>query len=292
MPAHRASCHEACRDYFALSRYHEVMGLDWKRYEVVLGPGGRVRCEPDWRLTREWSERLYDHDLWLVWAGRGRMEVDGRPVDLRAGVCLWMRPGSLYLADHEVDQPLGVSFQHFELVDRRTGRSPGRSALPGAIGAMVDYAYGDAVLRRVRELERGEPAGEVARQLLRGLLMDFERGPTRQMSGTDRRHHDVVRAAAMKMDSSPAQSWDIGQLARQAGYSADHFTRIFREHLGQTPQAYATAARLARARQLLAESPMNISQIAEALGYRDVYYFSRQFTQHEGQSPRVYRRSL
>ena len=52
------------------------------------------------------------------------------------------------------------------------------------------------------------------------------------------------------------------------------------------------AARLARARQLLAETGLTISQIAETLGFRDVFFFSRQFTQRTGQTPSAYRAAL
>jgi transcriptional regulator GlxA family with amidase domain len=47
--------------------------------------------------------------------------------------------------------------------------------------------------------------------------------------------------------------------------------------------------RIQRAATLLSESSLTISQIADAMGYRDVYFFSRQFKQKMGQSPRTYR---
>ena len=49
---------------------------------------------------------------------------------------------------------------------------------------------------------------------------------------------------------------------------------------------------VSRARQLLAETGLTISQIAEALGFRDVFFFSRQFTQRTGQTPSAYRATL
>ncbi len=70
------------------------MALNWDTLSVQLAKGcGRVRCEPGWRLARRWSQRLTDLDLWFVWAGRGMMEMrDGRRLELRPGVALWMRP--------------------------------------------------------------------------------------------------------------------------------------------------------------------------------------------------------
>jgi AraC family transcriptional regulator of arabinose operon len=53
---------------------------------------------------------------------------------------------------------------------------------------------------------------------------------------------------------------------------------------------FAIRQRVQRAQQLLRGSSMQISEIADALGYVDVYFFSRQFKQATGVSPSTYRR--
>lgn len=50
--------------------------------------------------------------------------------------------------------------------------------------------------------------------------------------------------------------------------------------------------KIARAKEYLRESDYNISQIAEKLGYDNVYYFSNQFKAREKMSPLEYRRSV
>jgi len=80
-------------------------------------------------------------------------------------------------------------------------------------------------------------------------------------------------------------------MASQAGYSPDHFSRLFKRILGISPQAHAIRVRIDRARQLLIESSLTISQIADALGYDDVFFFSRQFKARTGQTPGQYRQS-
>jgi transcriptional regulator GlxA family with amidase domain len=49
--------------------------------------------------------------------------------------------------------------------------------------------------------------------------------------------------------------------------------------------------RLERARTLLEETSMPIGQIAHALGYEEVFLFSRQFKQQYGYSPRQARQN-
>jgi transcriptional regulator GlxA family with amidase domain len=52
------------------------------------------------------------------------------------------------------------------------------------------------------------------------------------------------------------------------------------------PVAYRTALRLARARELLATTAMNVGAVARATGFADPLYFSRAFRRRFGISPR------
>jgi len=58
-----------------------------------------------------------------------------------------------------------------------------------------------------------------------------------------------------------------------------------------SPHAYLLQCRATSARRLLGETDLPIKSIAQQLGYRDVYFFSRQFRQMTGVPPAVYRHS-
>ncbi|MCF7839127.1 MAG: hypothetical protein K9N49_10920, partial [Candidatus Marinimicrobia bacterium] len=60
--------------------------LTWQ-YE--LGRIFSVRCEPAWSLAPGWGAHLRDCDLWIVWAGRGRMRLRTGEIALRPGLCIW-----------------------------------------------------------------------------------------------------------------------------------------------------------------------------------------------------------
>jgi len=67
--------------------------------------------------------------------------------------------------------------------------------------------------------------------------------------------------------------------------------RRFRPATGVSLYAHAVRARVAAAGRLLVETDQPIAAIAEHLGYRDVFFFSKQFRRHAGLSPAAYRAS-
>lgn len=99
----------------------------------------------------------------------------------------------------------------------------------------------------------------------------------------------LVLAEADRIRRNPAADYRLAELARRAGLSVPHFVRLFRSQLGCTPGRLMIHERVQRARRLLRESDSKLELIAEQAGYRDVFYFSRQFRSVTGLTPGEYR---
>ena len=67
--------------------------------------------------------------------------------------------------------------------------------------------------------------------------------------------------------------------------------RVFRDAVGESPQAYLLHYRMARAAQLLKETRRTIGEIAGQVGYANQLHFSRAFKNVHGVSPREYRQT-
>ena len=83
----------------------------------------------------------------------------------------------------------------------------------------------------------------------------------------------------------------IGDLAAYAAMSERHFCRLFRQTFSITPSERMLELRLEHARRLLADRTLNVTEIAYACGFRDSNYFTRQFKQRVGCTPRAYRKT-
>ena len=88
----------------------------------------------------------------------------------------------------------------------------------------------------------------------------------------------------------PANAPRGEELAEQFGYSVDHFIRLFRKFKGVTPGEFILQARVQAAGQMLRFSRLSVTQIAEQLGYSDIYAFSKQFHQRMGLTPSAFRK--
>jgi AraC-like DNA-binding protein len=82
---------------------------------------------------------------------------------------------------------------------------------------------------------------------------------------------------------------DYNLLAQQIGMSLSTLRRRFRSIAGVPLHTEVMSHRIAAARDLLVDTAMPIKEIASRLGYRDVYFFSRQFRQIAGVSPTLFR---
>ncbi len=84
---------------------------------------------------------------------------------------------------------------------------------------------------------------------------------------------------------------DYEALARAAGMGVSTLRRKFRQATGLSLHQHAIQSRIARACGLLGASDLKVAEIAEELGYQDIYFFSRQFKQVCGVTPTAYRKS-
>lgn len=86
---------------------------------------------------------------------------------------------------------------------------------------------------------------------------------------------------------------DVGvdDIARHAGYSRYHFTRLFKEWTGLAPASYVQDLRLRHSARLLAETSLLVKEVAAESGFADCNYFCRAFRKSFGVSPAQFRKS-
>jgi AraC family transcriptional regulator len=92
------------------------------------------------------------------------------------------------------------------------------------------------------------------------------------------------------MESEMERPLSIQDLAAVTPYSPHHFCRLFRRATGESPHRYLMRTRIERAKRLLRESAMPLSEMAVLLGFADQSHFIRVFFRHAGRTPGAWRR--
>ncbi|NVB84583.1 MAG: helix-turn-helix transcriptional regulator [Kofleriaceae bacterium] len=244
-------------------------------YCCTVGPGDKPGVE------------VHDaYSLSYVDAGTFGYHPDGKSFDLVAGAMLVGRPGCEYVATH--DHGYGdhcVSFQFSpELIDTLGGEVAWRiGAVPPLAKLLVLAELARTALAGDSDVGADELGIQLAERFV-GLVTQTAR---RVRPGSRDRRRAV--GAAAWLDAHASEDIALDDAAREAGLSAFHFLRVFRDVLGLTPHQYLVRARLRRAARLLADDARPITDIAYDVGFGDLSNFVRTFRAAAGMSPRTYR---
>ena len=121
-----------------------------------------------------------------------------------------------------------------------------------------------------------------------GIGFDDRAVPVNQL------HHHAQIAVKIQdyLAEHYAERITLELLASWQNISISQLKRIFKEHTGDSVITYLTALRIKEAKRLIQESSLNFSQIAVAVGYDNIYYFSSVFKKHTGMTLTEYSKSL
>ncbi|GAA1376923.1 GlxA family transcriptional regulator [Streptomyces beijiangensis] len=132
----------------------------------------------------------------------------------------------------------------------------------------------------------------LAREVARDLVVFLQRpGGQSQFSVAARTptpRHSTLTALLRSIAADPAADQSLPELARRAGLSARHLTRLFNEEVGDTPGGYVESMRLEAARTLL-DAGETVTATAHLSGLGSDETLRRVFLRHLGVTPSTYR---
>ena len=106
----------------------------------------------------------------------------------------------------------------------------------------------------------------------------------------DVKRKDVLYDAINYMKQHLGERITLEDTARQVGFSANYFSKIFKDEMGCTFNYYLSKLRVDRSKSLLLVSKLSIREICDAVGYEEQSYFIKVFTRFTGVTPGKFRK--
>jgi AraC-like DNA-binding protein len=130
---------------------------------------------------------------------------------------------------------------------------------------------------------------------LRGYLYEFlsyliEAAPTALDTGDRSRAESYVQKAVEYIQLNYSERLTVSQIARHIGLDRSYLCSLFKQILDSSPQDFIIRFRIGKARELMEDPRLTISDIARSVGYEHPLTFSKTFHRVVGMSPSDYRR--
>ncbi|MFR1872924.1 MAG: helix-turn-helix domain-containing protein, partial [Coprococcus sp.] len=145
----------------------------------------------------------------------------------------------------------------------------------------------EAVLERYRQIVRLSYTEKGLKENVSELVLEVMHHIKEAL---DKKHVKPVRSACQYIEENYQLNIRLEEIAQHVNLSAAYFSYLFKKETGKSLSEYVTEIKLQKARDMLKQGDLNISEIACEIGYSDVRYFSKIFKRVVGVKPSEYRK--
>lgn len=248
---------------------------------------GYQRCEP----LHQWGPGIRDHYLiHYIVSGYGYYTFGEETVKLGAGDAFIIYPdmGVTYHAD--ADEPLEYYWVGFSGSD-----APSLLAATQFTRSLPvirrDVSSGGEVLKQhiLRIYEASGNTYSAAARMAGELYLTLSELIDSASEGRQPDDYSYVQGAVDHMAMNYSYPISIDSVADHVGISRSQLFREFKKYTGVSPKEYLTGLRIRKACELLADTSLNITEVAVSVGYDNSLYFSKVFSKEMGEPPTAWR---
>ncbi len=102
----------------------------------------------------------------------------------------------------------------------------------------------------------------------------------------------VIEKGISYIDCNFEKDFNIKDIADMCNVSEIYFRKLFKKYSGYSPVEYKARKKIERAKSYLIYGNLNVSEIAQYLGYTDTSYFCKQFKMYTGTTPMDYKNNF
>lgn len=252
--------------------------------------GLAVNCCGECVLRSEWGHRVptVRRDYYLLYSMGGDIvgTVDGEAVTVRGGEAICISAGTNYQLGcprpmTEWTHYYWIHFTGFEAEEllRRSGFSPNRVQKLGNCDEI--FSYYERLFSEFRA--RSDDFEYNATLQLRYIFYALGRARRERTQGR-------LDRSIRYIHTHLRYELTVEVLAGMEFLGVSRYRELFRAETGTSPSEYVARLRTERAKYLLSQTDMTISEVAEAVGYENRHYFQTAFKTRTGITPGAYRK--
>jgi AraC-like DNA-binding protein/mannose-6-phosphate isomerase-like protein (cupin superfamily) len=229
-----------------------------------------------------WQVEIEVYTLQYFLEGNGLYEAGGHLYEIKPGECFLFRPGERIIGRALDDRPFTIFATHFERVTEEALAAHPQHGKIHEISLMESLVE-HAVKCRLNDNTQSRREARAAIHAIYHLFIGNLNRPSKPAI------EGQVEALIESIRRAPGEDWPVDRMCEDVGISRSNITRWFNALTGMSPTRYVIHQRITRAVELITMTRRGIEEIAAELGYRDVQFFSRQFTRIMGYPPGKYR---
>lgn len=273
--------------------------MEQKRHQTV---DFKILKESRMGQVREDSERFHRyHEFYYIAEGKCSVFIGQRTYRLQTGDFALIPAGTLHKTDftsHGQNTKYVISFSvnTARQIDTFLGTGISGTAIrPGKIKAPVQRREAILLLvnRMLYEFENQPPLGKsLCMALLAELLISLQRyrDGEAENDGNEDAVHGRMREVAAYLCEHAGEPITLTEVAAHFAVSPSHLSRVFHQETGFGVREYLVHYRIRQACDLLLNTNLSVTQIADRCGFSDSNYFGDAFKKATGLSPREYRK--
>jgi AraC-like DNA-binding protein len=233
------------------------------------------------------SRSLDDHLIYYICSGTGNAVVDGHSFNFRPDMFIWLTPGMEHHFWKERSDRGHMVLYHFRF------QISDNSECDIDPGYIIRSSMHDS--RKLVELyyDENQFVNSDSSQRMKSLLY-LMLSNCFSNARTDKSNNPFNQAMRQKIFEFTRENLktrpNVKDMAVRVGLCHDYFSRIFKKSFGVSPSSWLVQERIGAVAEELEYSTRSISEIAYDYGYEDIFFFSKQFKQIKGCSPRKWRK--
>ena len=240
---------------------------------------------PEWHLTDNMNTDFFV--LAYAKSGNAFYTFGDEKINIRKGNIIFVKQNQLYSARSDPGCPWHFVSAAFSLDFQDDISQTVLQEMPNSF-SFSDSSHMAQDFAELYRIWTAKEAGYLIK--CRSLILDIlylllgDNCRSRRANAHDRKFEEIIDM----MRENIRESYTLDQLSVLSGLSSSHFRALFKERTGMTAVQFQNHLKIDRAKDLILSRDCNVTEAAYAVGFNDVYYFSRMFRKLTGKNPSEY----